>query len=316
MPDPDHGAAEPTAGRPDDQTDDQTDDQAAGPTAGPTVGFIGLGSIGAPMAEHLLDAPGELVVCDVRPEATEPFAARGATVAGDAAAVARAGATVISVMVLDDAQVRDVVGALLPEAAPGTVIAIHSTIRPETAEELAAAAAPAGVAVIDAPVSGSVVGAMTGNLAVLAGGDRDAVDRCRETFAAFAGMVMYFGPAGAGTRAKLARNMITFVAYTSIFEAEQLAEASGVDLRKLAKVVKHSDGIIGGASTVMLRDTTGPLPVDDPLYGPLDHARKLGIKDLELALEVADQLGLDLPMTRLGLERIGPSLGFPDEERA
>lgn len=280
----------------------------------PPIGFIGLGAIGAPMAEHLLDDPRHLVVCDARPEATEPFAARGATVAADPAAVARSGADIISVMVLDDEQVREVVRGILPEAAPGTIVAIHSTIRPETAEELAAEAAPHAVHIIDAPVSGSVFGAVEGSLAVLAGGDRDAVDRCRDTFAAFSTMVMYFGPVGAGTKAKLARNLITFVAYTSIFEAQQLAEASGIDLRKLAKVVRHTDQVIGGAGTVMARDTTAPLPPDDFLYPHLDHARRLGIKDLELALELADHLGLDLPMTRMGLDRIGPSLGFPDVE--
>ena len=117
-----------------------------------TVGFIGLGQIGAPMAEHLVDWPDGLVVCDVRTDATALFAERGAKVVATAADVAGA-ADVISVMVRDDAQVREVVGEMLPAATAGTVIAIHSTIQPGTAIELADRAAARHIDVIDAPVS-------------------------------------------------------------------------------------------------------------------------------------------------------------------
>src|SRR4051812_16275937 len=103
---------------------------------GPAVGFVGLGQMGAPIAGHLVDWPGGLVVHDTRPEATEPFADRGATVAASLAEVA-ASTELVSVMVLDDAQVRDVVDELLLHARPGTVVAIHSTIHPQTAAELA-----------------------------------------------------------------------------------------------------------------------------------------------------------------------------------
>ncbi|MGH2725702.1 MAG: NAD(P)-binding domain-containing protein, partial [Actinomycetota bacterium] len=98
-----------------------------------TVGFIGLGQIGAPMAERLVDPPGGLVVCDARPEATAPFAAKGARVAGGAADLARE-ADVISIMVRTNEQVRDVVAEVLEAARPGTIVAIHSTIRSGTAE--------------------------------------------------------------------------------------------------------------------------------------------------------------------------------------
>ena len=118
----------------------------------------------------------------------------------------------------------------------------------------------------------------------------------------------------AATRAKLARNLITFVSYSVVAEAQRLAEASGVDLRKLAKVVRHSDAVIGGPGSIMVRDTTSPLRHDDVLYAPLDHARLLGIKDLSLARELADQFDLELPMTALGLALIGPSLGFPTDQ--
>ena len=98
------------------------------------LGYVGLGNQGAPMARRLVDWPGGLVVFDVRAEATAPLAQLGARVADDLAAVAAA--DVISVTVLTDAQVRDVVGEIAGHARPGTVVAIHSTIEPETAAEL------------------------------------------------------------------------------------------------------------------------------------------------------------------------------------
>ena len=273
-------------------------------------GFIGLGNIGAPMAQHLLDWPGGLVVCDLRAEATAPFADGGATVAASAAEV---GATcdVISVMVLDDAQVRDVVTQILGSATPGTIVAVHSTIRAETAEELAVVAADAGVDLLDAPVSGGFMGAHQGTLAVMVGGERAAFERAREPFGRWADLVMHFGPAGAGTRAKLARNLLTFVSYTAAAESQRLAEASGLDLRKLARVVRHSDAITGGPGSIMLRDTTAPLQPGDEWYDTLAHTRTLGEKDLDLALELADQLGVELPFGRLARERFAAGLGVP-----
>lgn len=278
-----------------------------------TVGFIGLGQIGAPMAGTLVDWPDGLVVCDLRPEAAVPLAEKGAKVAATPAEVAES-ADIVSVMVLDDAQVRDVVGQLLPAARPGTVIAVHSTIRPETAEELAAGAAALGVSVLDAPVSGGFLGALGGKLAAMVGGDRDAYERCKEPFGRWASLVLHFGPAGSGTRAKLARNLLHFVAFSAAGEAQRLAEAAGIDLQKLAAVVRHSDAVIGGPGAIMIRPVTAPLPPDDGLFEIMCHTRSLGEKDLSLALELGDGLGVDLPFGRLALDRLAGALGVPHGE--
>jgi len=274
------------------------------------VGFIGLGQIGAPMAGHLVGWPDGLIVCDVRADATAPFAERGAEVAAAPADVA-ARASLISVMVRDDAQVREVVHGILERAAAGTVIAIHSTIAPGTAEELETRAGVREVALIDAPVSGGFIGAANANLAVMAGGTAEAVDRCREMFARWASLVVHVGPAGAGTRAKLARNLLQFAGFAAALESQRLAEAAGIDLGTLAKVVRHSDAVTGGPGAIMMRDTTGPLTDDSPLYEVLSHTRELGEKDLRLALDLATQLGVDLPFAKLALQRFGPGLGLP-----
>lgn len=281
------------------------------------VGFIGLGQIGAPMATRLLGWPGGLVVCDARPEALEPFVAEGATAAATPAEVAAAGATVISVMVRDDDQVRDVVdgeSGILRTAAPGTVIAVHSTISAETAVALAARAAEVGVDVVDAPVSGGFVGAHEGNLALMVGGDDDAVARCQAPFERFAGLVLHFGPVGAGTRAKIARNLISFASFAVVAESQRLAEAAGISLTRLARVVRHSDAITGGPGAIMLRRDTEPLADDDPLRPIMEHTRSLGEKDLALALALADELDVDVPLTAEAARSLAAGLGVPHPE--
>ena len=214
-------------------------------------------------------------------------------------------------MVLDDEQVRAVVADLLSTARTGTVIAVHSTIHAETAEELAATAADQGVDLLDVPVSGGFMGAHDGTLAAMVGGDREAYERARPVFERWATLTVHMGPAGAGTRTKLARNLMHFVAYTAAGEAQRLADAAGLDLRELAKVVRHSDAVTGGAGAIMVRDTTAPMTPDDGLYEIFTHTRTLGEKDLTLALELADALGLDLPLARQALVDFGPSLGLP-----
>jgi len=275
------------------------------------VGFIGLGIMGEPMASHLLGWPDGLVVCDVRTEATQPFADKGAMVATSPADVA-AQCDVISVMVLDDAQVRDVVSGptgVLGAARPGTVVAIHSTIRAETAIDLAAVAGPQGVHVVDAPVSGGFMGAHAGRLAVMFGGADDAIETCRGPFERWAELIVHVGPVGAGTRAKLARNLLQFCTYAAVGEALALAEAAGVGLQDLAAVVRHTDPITGGPAMIMLRDTAKPMTPDDPLFANFDHARVLGDKDLALALELGAQLGVDLPLATLAKQRLASALG-------
>jgi 3-hydroxyisobutyrate dehydrogenase len=285
-------------------------------TTTPTVGFIGLGQIGSLIARHLVEWPGGLVVCDLRDEAVVPFVERGATRAASAPEVISSGATVVSVMVLDDEQVEAVVRELIDVAPPDTVVAIHSTIRPETGERLADDARTRDIAVLDAPVTGGPAGARAGTLAVMVGGDANAVERCRAPFACFSDRLVHFGSVGSATRAKIARNLITFAGYVAAGEAQRLAEAAGADLALLGEVVRYSDTVTGGPGTIMLRDTAAPIARDDPWYEVMAHTRDLGEKDLTLALELADSLDLDLPYTRAARGLLARALGVPHEEDA
>ena len=131
-----------------------------------------------------------------------------------------------------------------------------------------------------------------------------------------AAKVVHAGPIGSGTRMKLARNLMHFVAFTAATEAQRLAEAAGLDLVALGDVVRHTDAVTGGPGAIMHRGTTAPLEPADFWYGVLDHVRALGEKDLGFALDLADELGVDTPLARLALDRLGPGLGLPEEETA
>jgi 3-hydroxyisobutyrate dehydrogenase-like beta-hydroxyacid dehydrogenase len=272
-----------------------------------SLGYIGLGNMGAPMAERWIDWPGGLTVYDVRPEAMKPFIDAGAHAAADVAEVAEA--DVISITVLNDEQVRQVVAELAAHAKPGTAIAIHSTIAEHTAAELAEELAPKQIHIVDAPISGGAAAASKGELAVMVGATQEAYELVNEPFSRFAGLVVRAGEPGAGTRMKLARNMITFTSYAAALEAQRLAYECGLDVAALGKVVRHTDAITGGPGAIMVRDSVGPIQPDDFFYQPFSHTRDLGEKDLQLALDLAAERGVQLPIAEVALQRLAVGLG-------
>lgn len=278
--------------------------------ATPRLGYIGLGKMGAPMAKRMVEWPGGVTVFDVRAEAMAPLVEAGASPAENLADVAAA-ADIISVTVLDDAQVREVVAELAVNAKPGTVIAIHSTIADTTAAELAGQLKPQGIHVIDAPVSGGAGAAEKGQLATMVGAERAVYEQIKPAFKQWASLVIHAGEPGAGTRMKLARNMLTFTAYAAAGEAMKLAEAAGLDLQALGRVVRHTDALTGGPGAIMLLDSTAPLPADHFLHDAFTHTRGLGEKDLSLALALGQATGVDLPLAQIALAELAVGLGVP-----
>jgi 3-hydroxyisobutyrate dehydrogenase-like beta-hydroxyacid dehydrogenase len=277
------------------------------------LGYIGLGNMGAPMAKRLVDWPGGLTVFDVRTEAMTPLVEVGATLADSVADVAAA--DLISVTVLDDAQVREVVGELAANAKPGTIIAIHSTIGETTAGELAEGLKEQGIHIVDAPVSGGAGAAEKGELATMVGAEREVYERIKPAFKQWASMVIHCGEPGAGTRMKLARNMLTFTSYAAACEAMKLAEAAGLDLQALGRVVRHTDALTGGPGAIMVREDMNDLAPDNFLYQPFLHTRGLGEKDLGLALALGEAVSVDLPLAQVAYERLAAGLGLPHTEK-
>ncbi len=281
------------------------------------LGYVGLGNIGGPMATSLAKWEGGMTVFDLSDDAVAKLVDAGAAKADSLADLA-SNADIIGICVLNDAQVRTVVsgeGGLLSTAAPGTIIAIHSTIGPQTAIDLAAEASEKGVTVLDAPISGGAIAAQSGRLAVMVGGPREAYTRLKEPYKLTAEMLIHAGDeVGAGTKMKLARNLLHFIAFTATAEASRLAEAAGIDITKLGKVVRHTDSITGGAGSIMLRETTAPIEADDFWYGIFAPVRTLGEKDLSLALELGKELGVELPLGEIALRDFAAAIGVPHTE--
>lgn len=203
--------------------------------------FIGLGSQGAPMAERMLAAGFPLTVWARRPEVLVPFVARGALAAASLPDLA-AWADHVGICVVDDAGVSAICAQLLPEMRPGSLLAIHSTILPESCEHLARRCEAAGIEFVDAPVSGGGGAAAAGTLTVMCGGTNDALAQARPVFEAFAGLLVHLGAAGAGQRAKIVNNSLMAANMGLAHAALAAAEALGIDRKAAAELIKESSG--------------------------------------------------------------------------
>ena len=274
------------------------------------VGFVGLGNIGKPMAKRLLAWDGGLTVFDVASEPVAELEKEGAKVAAGVAELA-AECEVVCVMVNTDDQVRDVMGPILGAARPGTAVVVHSTISPDLPPRLEDLAGRHDLLLVDAPVSGGAMGAAEGTLAIMVGGTQEAFEAVCGPLGLMGSEVVHCGPIGNGTAAKLARNLLHFVAFTATGEALRLAEAAGVDLVALGRIVRHTDATTGGPGAIMHRDTTAALTPDDGWASIFEHVLAIGSKDLAHAIALADRLGVEVPMAQYAAEHLAEALGLP-----
>jgi len=257
------------------------------------VGFIGLGEQGKPMAVNLAKDGFDLIVHDLRREPVDELIAIGARAANSPREVA-AGSEVIAVAVVDDAQVEAVVmgdDGIIAGARLGSVIVIHSTIRPATVRKIATESARRRISVVDAPVSGGPRGAQLRTMCYMVGGDKELVERCRPVFETSAKSIFHVGPLGAGMTAKLAHQVIICLNVIAAREGMALAAKAGLDLTMMQEVVRA-----GGAQSRV---------ADNWIKNkPTPNASRLWYKDLMLALEFANELGLALPATSMAQELI------------
>ena len=205
------------------------------------IGFVGLGSQGGPMAHQIVDAGLPLTVWARRPEALAPYVAKGAAAA---ASLAELGAQCrhVGICVVNDADVVQVCAELVPAMAPGSVIAIHSTVLPETCAALAADCAARGIDLVDAPVSGGGPAAEAGTLTIMGGGAEAAFERARPVFETFGKLIVRLGEVGAGQRAKIVNNALLAANMGLAQAALSAGEAMGIDRAALAELVKASSG--------------------------------------------------------------------------
>jgi 3-hydroxyisobutyrate dehydrogenase len=252
------------------------------------IGFIGLGNMGLPMAANLLKAGHQVIGFDVVPAAREAAAAAGIAVAASAGAAAAA--EVIITMLPNGKLVREVYQEILPATPAGALLIDSSTIDVASARAAHEAAASAGFAAVDAPVSGGVGGAVAASLTFMAGGSEAAFAAARPALAAMGKKIVHCGPAGAGQAAKICNNMILGISMIGVSEAFVLAEALGLDKQALFDVASTSSGQCWSLTTYC--PVPGPVPGSPANNGYRPgFAAALMLKDLALSQEAAASTG-------------------------
>ncbi len=262
-----------------------------------TIAFIGLGNMGSPMAANLLKAGHQLKVFDVVPASVQHAAGLGATAAsGPADAVA--GAEAVVTMLPAGAHVREVYlgpGGILAAAAPGTLFMDCSTIDVATARDVAAEAEKAGMAMIDAPVSGGVGGAEAGTLTFMVGGSAEAFAWAEPFLQAMGKTVVHAGGAGNGQAAKICNNMVLGISMIAVCEAFVLADALGLDRQKLFDIASKASGQCWSLTSYC--PVPGPVPTSP---ANRDYAAgftaAMMLKDLRLAQDAATRSSAATPL--------------------
>jgi 3-hydroxyisobutyrate dehydrogenase len=256
------------------------------------AGFVGVGDLGGEIARRILAAGWPLTIYARRPEVRAEFAAGGATIAEDLAHLGRR-VELLGVCVVDDAQVREVLlGGALPAMSSGGLIAIHSTIHPETCRAIAEVAAQRGVAVIDAPISSS--GGFDRSerpLTVMVGGTAADFAVARPLLEAFATTVRHVGPLGSGQVTKVINNFLYYAQKALAVDAVEIARLSGLDLAATASVWTASSGASRALQQYIDAGFQGLVPRS---VGTTANSLAVIRKDLRLAGQLAAAAGVDV----------------------
>lgn len=262
----------------------------------PKTAFIGLGNMGLPMASNL--ARKRNIACfDLLATARSQAKKAGLNISADAASALR-GADAVITMLPEGAHVRQFYAGAMQHIRRGALLADCSTTAPEDAKEMARIAAKAGMAFVDAPVSGGIGGARAGSLSFLVGGSDAHFRRARPLLAAMGKNIFHAGPAGAGQAAKLCNNMLLSIQMIGTCEALALGEKMGLSGAALSDIMKNSSG----GNWVL--EKYNPLPGVMPA-APASRkysggfATGLMIKDSELAMRAAQSCGASTPLGAL-----------------
>jgi len=258
------------------------------------IAFIGLGNMGLPMALNLKGAGHDVTGFDTvaHPE--------GLTLADSAAGAAR-GADVVITMLPNGQILRAVADQVIPAMQPGAVLCDCSTVDVDSAKAVAAQAESAGLAALDAPVSGGVGGAAGGTLTFMVGGSDAGFAKVSPLFDIMGQKAVHCGAAGAGQAAKICNNMILGVTMIATCEAFALADKLGLDRQKMFDVVSTSSGYSWSMNAYCPAPGVGPKSPADNGYKP-GFAADLMLKDLRLSQQAAQSADADTPMGQMAAE--------------
>ena len=282
------------------------------------AGFIGLGNQGKPLAANLVDAGLETAVYDLVDPPVAELAARGARAASSPRDVGTT-SDVIGICVPEDEHVQAVVlgeEGVLAGAARGAIIAIHSSILPDTAIALATEAAPHGIAVLDACVTGGAARAEQKQMTYLVGGDTEVLARAQPVFETSAIKVIHAGPLGCGAKLKLCINLLTYIQWAAAYESYHLSKAVG-----LPEGVFEEAGASNGQITPLMQSYLGTHKIPDEARGSdavqslMRGHMNIAEKDLAWALQLARKSGVSLPVGSLVSQLMARLYGVEDSAR-
>jgi 3-hydroxyisobutyrate dehydrogenase len=261
------------------------------------IGFIGLGVMGRSMAKHLRNAGHELIVYNRTRARADEIVALGASWGDSPADVARA-ANVIITMVGYPHDVKEVYlgeNGLIENAKAGALLIDMTTSTPSLARDIAHAAAARGIDALDAPVSGGDIGAREARLTIMCGGARNAFDRALPLFRVMGKTFNLMGDAGAGQHTKMCNQIAIAAGMLGVCEALAYAKGAGIDQTAMI------DTISTGAAASWSLSNYGPRIIKGD-FAPGFYVKHF-IKDMEIAVQSADEMGLDVPGLKLALER-------------
>jgi 3-hydroxyisobutyrate dehydrogenase len=262
------------------------------------LGYIGIGLMGKPMVLRLLAAGHEVTVWNRSPEKLAPVLEKGARAAASPAEVARA-AEIVMMCVTDQKAAEEVLFSsqgISQSGKRGLLVVDFSSIAPASAREFSRKLEEKGIGMIDAPVSGGVPGAEKGTLAIMAGGRPEHIERARPVVMHLAQRFTRMGDSGAGQVTKLCNQIIVGSLFPVIAEAVRLAEAAGVDAKRLPEALK------GGFADSLPLQIYGARMASRDFEPPLG-TNAIMLKDLENAAALAEEFGVPLPMARTAAER-------------
>ncbi|MBB6730987.1 NAD(P)-dependent oxidoreductase [Cohnella sp. CBP 2801] len=276
------------------------------------IGFIGLGTMGLPMAANLLRKGYAVTVYNRTPAKADELASEGAAVAATPREAADRADVVITIVSNDSAVEEIYYGAdgILNGLRPGTKLIDSSTISPALARRLAADASAAGGSFLDAPVTGSKDGAIQGTLLFMVGGAEETIEACRDIFLAMGREIIRMGESGSGATAKLGHNAIVGINAAGLIEGMAIAAKGGLDMESFVRVVQ------GGGAASKQADLKGPKIVAGDYS--VQFALSLMLKDLRLASVLSDGMGVPTPMLEAAksMFQAGDAKGYGDDDLA
>jgi 3-hydroxyisobutyrate dehydrogenase-like beta-hydroxyacid dehydrogenase len=255
------------------------------------LGFIGIGSMGRPIAQRLLQSGYKLMAYNRDRRKVEALVGDGATVANKISQLAFHADVILSCLANDDA-VRNVYAGpegVFANVRPGTVVIEMSTVNPETSRELYKLGSARAVSVLDVPISGSTPAAEQGTLTLFGGGDEEIFHAAEPLFRAVAQQYFYLGPSGSGTTMKLVVNALLGVGMQAIAEAVTLGQKAGLNRDRLFDVLSHTAVIAPAHLGKLMKAASND-------YSP-QFAIRLMNKDFRLILETAARIQVPMPVT-------------------